>query len=155
VNNWKVILATMVIFGAGVVTGGLLVRHVERGSHQRPQRAGAAVRPAPPASAGVMRLEFLRRMERELDLTPAQREPINRILKEAQDRTKKIMDTVEPQRREEFRRTIESFRAVLTPAQQKRLDTLIKQQHQRGREQRKGASPPQRPPQSPPPRTNS
>jgi len=28
VNNWKVILATIVIFGAGVVTGGLLVSHV-------------------------------------------------------------------------------------------------------------------------------
>ncbi|HOC56338.1 MAG TPA: hypothetical protein PKI20_12020 [Verrucomicrobiota bacterium] len=154
-NNWKVILATMVIFGAGVVTGGLLVRHVERGSHQRPQRVGAAVRPAPPASAGVMRLEFLRRMERELDLTPAQREPINRILKEAQDRTKKIMDTVEPQRREEFRRTIEEFRAVLTPKQQKRLDALIKQQQQRAREQRKAAPPPQRPQQGPPPDTNS
>lgn len=145
----------MVIFGAGVVTGGLLVRHVERGRNHRPPRVGAVVRPAPPASAGVMRIEFLRRMERELDLTPAQREPINRILKEAQDRTKQIMDTVEPRRREEFRRTIEEFRAVLTPKQQKRLDALIKQQQQRTREQRKAAPPAQRPPPAPSPGTNS
>ena len=27
-NNWKVIFATAVIFGAGVVTGGLLVNYV-------------------------------------------------------------------------------------------------------------------------------
>lgn len=29
-NTWKVILATLVIFGTGVVTGGLLVTHSER-----------------------------------------------------------------------------------------------------------------------------
>ncbi len=29
-NSWKVILATVVIFGAGVLTGGLLVNYVER-----------------------------------------------------------------------------------------------------------------------------
>jgi hypothetical protein len=29
VNNWKVILATIVIFGTGVITGGLLVHHVQ------------------------------------------------------------------------------------------------------------------------------
>ena len=81
-----------------------------------------------------------------LVLTPAQREPINRILKEGQERTKKIMDTVEPQRREEFSRTIEAFRAVLTPAQQQQLNALLKQQQRRAREQRKAAAPPPRPP---------
>ena len=153
-NNWKVILATMVIFGTGVVTGGLLVRHAERGRDRHPQRTGSVVRPAQPTSAGVLRIEFLRRMERELDLTPGQREPIDRILKEGQERTKKLMDTVEPRRREEFKKTIEEFRAVLTPEQRKRLDALIKQQ-QRTREQRKAAPPPERPPQTPPPGTNS
>ena len=40
-----------------------------------PQHPAAVVRPAQPVSPGVMRIEFLRRMERELDLTPEQREP--------------------------------------------------------------------------------
>jgi Spy/CpxP family protein refolding chaperone len=158
VNNWKVILATMVIFGTGVVTGGLLVRHVERGRDRHPQRVGIAVRPAQPVSAGVMRIEFLRRVERELELTPEQREPIDRIIKEGQERTKKLMDTVEPRRREEYKKTIEEFRAVLTPEQRKRLDALVKQQQQRAREQRKAAPPPEQIPQSPPsppPGTNS
>lgn len=146
-NNWKVILATMVIFGTGVVTGGLLVRHAERGRDRHPQRIGGAVRPAQPLSAGVLRIEFLRRMERELELTPGQREPIDRILREGQERTKKLMDTVEPRRREEFKKTIEEFRTVLTPEQRKRLDTLIKQQQQRTRDQRKAATPPERAPQ--------
>ena|ERR1035437_4061014 len=141
----------MVIFGTGVVTGGLLVRHAEHGRDRRPQHATGVVHPAQPASAGVMRIEFLRRMERELDLTPEQREPIDKVLKEGQERTKKLMETVEPRRREEFKKTIEEFRAVLTPEQQKRFDELVKQQQQRSREQRKAAPPRERPPQSSPP----
>jgi Spy/CpxP family protein refolding chaperone len=64
---------------------------------------------------------------------------------------KKLMDTVEPRRREEFMKTMEEFRAVLTPEQQKRFDELVKQQQQRGREQRKAAPPRDRSPQTPPP----
>ena len=151
-NTWKVILATMVIFGTGVVTGGLLVRHAEHGRDRRPQRASER---GPPGAAHFRRascaFEFLRRMERELDLTPEQREPIDKILKEGQERMKKLMETVEPRRREELKRTMEEFRGVLTPEQQKRFDDLLKQQQQRAREQRKAAPPRERPPQSPPP----
>lgn len=149
-NSWKVILATMVIFGTGVVTGGLLVQHARPGGVRHPQRASGAVHATQPSPAGVMRIEFLRRMERELDLAPAQREPIDKILKDGQERTKKLMDTVEPRRREEFKRTIEEFRAVLTPEQRKRFDGVVKQQQQRAREQRKAASSREHPQQSPP-----
>jgi hypothetical protein len=139
VNNWKVILATMVIFGTGVVTGGLLVRQADHGRDRRPQRAGAMAHPAQAAPAGVMRIEFLRHMERELELTPAQRDPIDKILKDGQERMKKLMDTVEPRRREEFKRTMEEFRAVLTAEQHKRFDELVKEQQQHARELRKAA----------------
>ena len=98
-----------------------------------------------------MRIEFLRRMERELDLTPEQREPIDQILKQGQERMKKLQETVEPRRREEFKKTIEDFRTVLMPEQRKRFDDLVKQQQQRAREQRKAATPKEHPPQSPPP----
>ena len=145
-NSWKVILATMVIFGTGVVTGGLLVRHAGPGREHHQPRPNIAVHNPQPSPAGLMRIDFLRRMERELDLTPAQREPIEKILKEGQERTKKIMETVEPRRREEFKRTIEEFRAVLTPEQLKRFDESVKQQQQRAREQRKAAPPRERPP---------
>jgi len=156
VNTWKVILATMVIFGTGVVTGGLMVRHVDHGRDRRPPRYPGSARAGQPTAAGVMRFEFLRRMERELDLTPAQREPIDKILKDGQDRMKKLMETVEPRRREEFKRTLDEFRAVLTPEQQKRLDGLVKKQQLRARELRKAAPPRERPPQSlPPGNTNS
>jgi Spy/CpxP family protein refolding chaperone len=56
---------------------------------------------------------------------------------------KKLMETVEPRRREDYRKTVEEFRAVLTPEQRQRLDTLLKQQQQqRAREPRKATTPP-------------
>ena len=128
-----------------------MVRHVDHGRDRRPQHSTGAVRQAQPSAAGVMRIEFLRRMERDLDLTPEQRAPIDKVLQEGQERMKKLMDTVEPRRREEFMKTMEEFRAVLTPEQQKRFDELVKQQQQRTREQRKAAPPRERPPQTPAP----
>ncbi len=140
----------MVIFGTGVVTGGLLVHHAE-GGRDRPRRVGGLNRQGQPPSPGVMRIEFLRRMERELNLTPEQREPIDKILKEGQERMRKLMETVEPRRREEFKKTVEEFRAVLTPEQRERFDTVVRQQQQRAHEQRKSAPPRDRAPQHPVP----
>ena len=122
-NTWKVILATIVIFAAGALTGALVVRHTE------PAKFGA----------GGMRLEFLRRMERDLDLSPEQRERIDKILKEGQEHTRKAMEPVAPAVHAELQRTKEEFRAVLTPAQQGRFDELLKRPP-RGREGHRGGT---------------
>jgi hypothetical protein len=37
VNSWKIILATVVIYGAGVMTGGLLVSYVYYVDHSHPK----------------------------------------------------------------------------------------------------------------------
>jgi Spy/CpxP family protein refolding chaperone len=125
VNVWKVIFATVVIFGAGVVTGGLVVRHSERLSLSENSRPGG-FRAAQPFSAGGMRLDFLRRLQRDLDLTPGQRERVDEILSASQERSRKLMEPVLPQARQEVQRAKEEFRAVLTPAQQERFDQLLK-----------------------------
>ena len=51
-NSWKVILATVVIFGAGVMTGGLLVNYVDHSHHPattrpKPHRARRKITTAP------------------------------------------------------------------------------------------------------------
>jgi hypothetical protein len=76
-----------------------------------------------------MRLEFLRRIQPYLDLTPEQHETIDRILKQSQERTHKIMEPIVPQMHEELQRAKAEFRQALTPAQQVRFDELLKQQH--------------------------
>lgn len=144
-NSWKIILATMVIFGAGVVTGGLLVRYSGQRTLPRQQPQGTQQRAVQPSSAGGQRIEFLRRATRDLDLTPAQREQVDKILKDSQERTKRIMEPVTPQLREELQRTKEQFREALTPPQRARFDEMVKKQSQRPHEVR-------RPPGSPPER---
>ena len=125
-NTWKVILATIVIFGAGVVTGGLLVHHeIMRLSPQknvRPQQ-----RPMQAAAQGAMRLEFLRRAQRELDLTPEQSGQIDKIIKESQERTHKLLD---PIMRDQIQRARQEFLEVLTPEQRTRFQEFMKQQRE-------------------------
>jgi hypothetical protein len=143
VNTWKVIFATVVIFGAGVVTGGLLVKY----SVQTPPRPhGQANRAVQPISAGGIRIEFLRRAERDLNLTSDQREQVDKILAASQERSKKIMEPVQPKIREELQQTREQFRAILNPEQKIRFDELLKQQQQQ--RQREQHRPPPRNPEA-------
>ncbi len=144
-NSWKVILATVVIFAAGVLTGGIVTWELQQANLMRRPRLN---RPQP-ASPGGLRFEFLRRAQRELDLSVEQRERVDKMLKESQERMRGIMEPVSPQVRAEMQRTKEQFRNVLTPEQQKRFDELLRKP-QHPREQRR----PQKGPESAS-RTNS
>jgi Spy/CpxP family protein refolding chaperone len=145
VNTWKVIFATVVIFGAGVVTGGLLVKH-SAPTPSRPSH-GPANRGVQPISAGGIRIEFLRRVERELTLTADQKEQIDKIIAASQERSKKLMEPIQPKIREELQQTREQFRAVLNSEQKIRYDELLKQQQQQQR-QREQHRPPARNPET-------
>lgn len=144
-NTWRVIFATVVIFGAGVVTGGLLVKYSVAQPPSRQQRSQAN-RPIQPISAGGLRIEFLRRVERDLALTADQREQIDKIITASQERSKKIMEPVNPKIREELQQTRDQFRAVLNPEQKIRFDELLKQQQQQ--RQRDQHRPPLRNPEA-------
>jgi hypothetical protein len=135
VNTWKVILATLVIFIAGIVTGGLLVRYTEQNAPRRGERA-AAPRLAQPGAAGLVRMEFLKRVQKELDLTPDQHQRVDKMLKEHQEQIKKIVEPIEPDIQEEVQTAKDEFLETLTPTQRARFDELLKQQ-QRQKEPRR------------------
>jgi len=116
VSLWKVILATLVIFVAGLGTGMLL-----------DQRLGT-LRPSSVAPAPFpQRLDLMARMNRQLDLTPAQRESIEQIFRESRERIRKLRETVEPKVKDETRVVREHIRQVLTPAQIRKFDELMEQ----------------------------
>jgi Spy/CpxP family protein refolding chaperone len=144
----------MVIFVTGVVTGGLLVHRVGHIRSVRPLHGGNVARQAQPPSPGGLRLDLLRRMQQELNLTPAQRERIDKIIHQGQEHTRKITEPVRPQLQAEVQQVMQAFRDALTPEQQARFDQLLKQQ-QHPREPRWSQPPRERPGQSPPARTNS
>ena len=120
-STWKVILATLVIFCAGLFTGGLGVKSLLQ------QRTGREPLIAPQG----MRTEFLRRMARELELQPEQRERIDQILAESQERHREIMGLVGPELRDEYRRTVKLLRDELSPEQRRNFDQLLEQRGRR------------------------
>ncbi|TAL01259.1 MAG: hypothetical protein EPO07_08640 [Verrucomicrobia bacterium] len=148
-SAWKIILATLVIFGAGVVTGGVVVAHSQRVKQRELfwQFRQAVTRPQPgnvtapgerrqqpnanPSFPQQARLELLRRIEREMTLTSGQREKIEAIIREGQERTREIMQPVQPQLQKEMRVTQERIRDILTEEQRARFDELMKMRPQR------------------------
>lgn len=141
-NTWKIVFATLVIFGAGVITGGLLVNYT---SHDAPRPTDSDRRENPmrggdiPGSARDLRLpnpnspqaqvlqrEFLQRLNHELRLSPEQRERIGRIIAEGQERNRQLWDGLAPQLRREMQETKEQIRALLTPEQRLRYEELMK-----------------------------
>lgn len=152
-NTWKVILATLVIFAAGVVTGGLLVTHADRvklrsrpnwrqlpaETSPRPVEPGApreTIRPpgAPAAVPQFLRKEFLERLDREVNLTADQRERIERVIREGQERNRQFWDRVSPELRKEVAEARRQIQAVLLPEQRARFEELMKQRPQRRQE---------------------
>jgi hypothetical protein len=137
-NSWKIILATVVIFGAGVLTGGLLVDHID---HSRPQafhhppgdfNNGENHNPRPPDFsmshfAQRMNQQFVQRLDAVLQLTPEQHEKIMKILAEGQERNRQIWTNVAPKMFAVMQDVNRKIRAELTPDQQKRFEELIKQ----------------------------
>jgi Spy/CpxP family protein refolding chaperone len=139
VNDWKVIpaiaLSTVLIFGAGVFTGGLLVNYVDKNHphpaapRNKPNPQGEArvavtnqvasaggtndvARPRPPE---ILNKRFLQQLDTDLKLAPAQRDAISKIIDEGQNQMRKAMQDARLEIRE-----------VLTPDQQAKFDDLVK-----------------------------
>ena len=101
-NSWNVILATIIIFGAGVITGGLLVDHVVHpAAVHRPSEPKPSGPPAtndssdlpPQLRAQVLNKQFVGQLDDTLDLTPQQRQQIEKIIAEGQQNTRNISST--------------------------------------------------------------
>jgi hypothetical protein len=166
VNPWKIVLATLVIFGTGVITGGLLVSYSDRALHSSTPGPMAANNPRatpgtpnpgvrenriPPPMPVPLRKDFLDRLEHELNLTAVQREHIEKIISEGQERTRQIWQNVEPEMRAELMTTRDRIRNELTADQLQRFEDILRRPQRRPddmstnrpmRDLRRGATPP-------------
>ena len=127
---WKVILAVIVIFCAGAVTGGLTIKVVQNRARATP----APTRMAIHEPGWMQRFEFLKRLQRQLDLAPQQRERIEALLSESQERMKAIWEPLAPQAQAEFKNVREAILKELTPAQKQKFEELSKLRSQHNRE---------------------
>jgi Spy/CpxP family protein refolding chaperone len=130
VKIWSVVIAVMLIFGAGVVTGGLLVRTrvVQQLPAGQPQMIGSttSATPTPAAVAAPGRQVFVQRVRSELDLTPEQSAEVDQIMRDSHKRMQKLYEPLAPQAREETRRVRQEIQAILTPQQKKTFNEKFK-----------------------------
>ena len=104
---WKVILATLVIFSAGVLAGGLVVK-----SFQPPPQM---VRQTNAVPERWMQKVLLERMKADLNLTSEQKQRVERIFAESQERMSVLWDIINPEIQTELREVREKIRAELRP----------------------------------------
>ncbi len=149
-SPWKVILATMVIFACGVLTGAMVGRTglqpaaaPATAATNAPALPSVAVNPKNPAPPGwqLQRLEFFKRMEKQLDMAPDQRDQIEKIMKESQERTKPLWEQIAPQMDDELKRVRQEVNKVLTPDQRKKMNELTRRNNRKP-EAAPGARPP-------------
>ena len=158
VSTWKIALATVVIFGTGVVTGGLLVSQAER---VKPARAKQPVRHTVPLWPGPVGLaqghspemqqnlerqaaEFIQGLGRELALTEDQRERIKQTIHDGQERSRTTWAKVAPELRHEMDEVKARIRVELTPDQRSRFEEMLKQRQRRKAEEPQGQGKSQR-----------
>ena len=68
----------------------------------------------------------MERLDRELQLAPEQRKRIETILDESRKQAHEIWTKIEPEMREEMKKSRELIREVLTSEQNQRFDELMK-----------------------------
>lgn len=126
-NYWKVIVATVVIFGAGVFSGGLLVNYVD---HSRPGNHRPPGTPREPeelvARPDILKTNFVQRLDDAVHLTSEQRDKIEKIVADGQERNRNLWAIVSPQMRDAIQETRQHIREVLTPEQRKQFEELFK-----------------------------
>lgn len=146
---WKVILATLIIYLAGLASGALIVKQLEQRTRRPPPERTARSFPW-----SMRRADFLERLQRDLDLSQAQSNRIGQILRECHEGNKRLWESIEPQIREETKRLREKIVAELDPSQQERYLEMLKQRGAGHRDSSawRGKNGPrrERPPDSPP-----
>ncbi len=120
-SQWKAILAALVIFGSGAIFGGLLVKSTTPVKNPLKRKE-----PNAPVPWVAQRLEFHKRIEKELELKPEQKEKIEAIFKSSQERMKPFWEKISPQLHDEVTRVQNEIRTQLSPEQEKKFDELLK-----------------------------
>lgn len=140
-NFWKVILATVVIFGAGVFTGGLLVNSIQHPHSRNNRRPSANAETHEPQSRATNNLasmsrpqrtpdilgtNFVSQLDDALQLAPDQLASIQKIIADGQERNHAIWTNNSAQMRAVIQDVRHRVRETLTADQQKQFEELMK-----------------------------
>jgi len=158
VNPWKAVLAALVIFLTGSISG-VLAGHLYRTAKVYRAQAQAQARARAETSAphgAAPRMQLMRRMAERLDLTPTQQERIDRHVRASQQRVRELYEPVSRKIQEEVRHLRKQIAAELDPPQRTQFDRLLKQRASAPTDdparprRREGSTESARPPEEPP-----
>lgn len=127
-NTGKTILvavATVVIFAAGVVTGGLLVHKT------KPRQPTGGI-------PFLGRVEAISRTANQLDLTPDQRRRITDIVRSSREQIADYFVILEPDVQQVFRQMRQQIHAELTPQQREEFEEILRKRQHRQPDRRPG-----------------
>ncbi len=117
-SPWRARLAVLAVFVAGFLCGAV-TDHLAR---------VRLPRHPPDGPAGVAGM-IVRRLDRELHLTPAQRTQIEAAAARARAEATRLMEPTMPQMTAVFERLRNETRAALDAEQRRRFDRLVEQRH--------------------------
>jgi len=134
VNNWKIILPTGLIFGAGLLAGGLTINRIDRckavASRQAVPSTGnstvAAQIRREPGGMDQHRIEFMRTVSSNLNLTAEQRVCVDNTLREGQECIRKLWEDFNPKTRDVLNNCRTKIIADLTPEQRDEFNQMMK-----------------------------
>ena len=139
VNAWKPILAAVVIFAAGVVTGGFVVDHDETKPplafpRQFPREHGPRNTEHRPGSQMEGQLEWLmKRIQRDLQLTDTQAAKVESAFKASREEIKTTWDEMRPRMRASTEKLKDKLRGDLTEEQLEKFEKYLRPPTSRGR----------------------
>jgi hypothetical protein len=116
VKVWKVILATLVIFAAGMFAGGVVVKR------SIPKLA----KPEAPVPPILFQQRFKEKLKKELTLEAEQAQRIDRIFAESGERMKILWGLIGPEVEAEKREVRDKIRAELNAEQREKFEQLLK-----------------------------
>lgn len=150
-NAWKIICATLVIFVAGIITGAALVKFAQgrggRMNHRLPTEFTQQNNPRssespnrrndpefanrsgeqPGQQPGLLNRQFVSGLDRQLKLTPEQRDKVEKLMLEGQERIRQMRSKLEPEMRKEMQSVNEQIKTILTPEQREQFERIMKQ----------------------------
>lgn len=138
-NILRVILATIVIFGTGAVSGYFIGKNkASLNAMASPQTASIrGTNSAPPMERG--RRSMMDRMQRDLNLSDEQRKTISAIFAASRERSRELWKEIKDPMDSEVKRVHEEVKAVLTAEQAGKFEEINKRRRESFKKNKNGS----------------
>ena len=143
-GQWKVILATLLIFGSGIGTGVLLSKRNAPVDGPQPNEPGKFASANSTDDPRSLRPVFFRSpgfLDRHLDLTEAQKKQVQLVMETSRERIRELSTPFRDQLMEEQKTVQKALREILTPEQAKKFDNLPRYRFLNGKAEPSGRPP--------------